>query len=125
MPSNRPSIEALLSTVRKSGLVEAERLQRAVTEFEQGREEGDDGVTLAEFFVGLNLLTKWQAEKRPSAIFASAGTSLRQRGPAIGQRGWKWQPLGGLSGEGISPAIGWKSFRPTPTRGTLSNRALV
>ena len=68
---------------------------------------------------------RWQAEERPGAMGASGGTSRRQRGPAAGQRGWKWQPAGGCSGEGISPAMGRKARRPVPRRGTLSNRARV
>lgn len=63
MSANRPSIDVFLATVRKSGLVEPERLQRALTEYEQHREVGDDGVAVAEFLVGQNVLTKWQAEK--------------------------------------------------------------
>ena len=34
-------------------------------------------------------LFKWQADVRPGAISFSAGASLRQRGIACGQRGWK------------------------------------
>ena len=49
---------------------------------------------------------RWQAEYRPGAISLSGGCSSRQRSNANGQRGWKWQPEGGASGEGISPCTG-------------------
>ena len=47
---------------------------------------------------------RWQATDRPASL-RKTGTSRLQRGPAIGQRGWKWQPGGGARGEGISPLI--------------------
>ena len=40
----------------------------------------------------------------PSANVVMAGASFRQTSIASGQRGWKWQPAGGASGLGISPA---------------------
>jgi hypothetical protein len=43
------------------------------------------------------------AEEAPGAISFRAGRSTLQRAKAKGQRGWKWQPGGGFSGEGISP----------------------
>jgi len=63
MSANRPTAEAFLATIRKSGLVETERLQRSLNEYETVRADDDDGVSLAEFFVSNNVLTKWQAEK--------------------------------------------------------------
>jgi hypothetical protein len=50
---------------------------------------------------------RWQADQWPGAIPTSAGASSLQRAMAKGQRGWKWQPEGGSSGEG---------FRPRPAR---------
>jgi hypothetical protein len=50
---------------------------------------------------------KWQALVWPVASVRSAGCSTLQRGMACGQRGWKAQPVGGRSGEGNSPLIGW------------------
>jgi hypothetical protein len=46
---------------------------------------------------------RWQAARRAGAISRKAGASVRQRAIAKGQRGWKWQPDGGSSGEGMSP----------------------
>ena len=46
------------------------------------------------------------------------------RGPAEGQRGWKWHPGGGASGDGISPVIGRNTPRPAPIFGTLSKQRL-
>ena len=43
----------------------------------------------------------------------------RHRSNACGQRGWKWQPLGGASGDGISPLIGEKTRRRLAMRGHL------
>lgn len=63
MNSNRPSAEAFLSTVKRSGLVEPERLQKSHDEFHASGSNPDDAIALAEFFVAQNLLSKWQAEK--------------------------------------------------------------
>lgn len=63
MNSNRPSAEAFLSTVKRSGLVEPERLQKLHDEFQASGNNSEDSIALAEFFVAQNLLTKWQAEK--------------------------------------------------------------
>ena len=47
--------------------------------------------------------TRWQATKCPSLPCFSSGALSRQRGSAIGQRVWKWQPCGGFIGLGTSP----------------------
>ncbi len=49
---------------------------------------------------------RWHAERWPGAISRKPGASAAQRAMACGQRGWKWQPVGGLSGDGISPLMG-------------------
>ena len=46
---------------------------------------------------------KWQATLLPGRYSRSSGRSVRQRSTAIGQRGWKRQPDGGLIGLGTSP----------------------
>ena len=43
----------------------------------------------------------WQRTS-PVAVGVSPGISLRQRSSANGQRGWKWQPSGGLIGLGAA-----------------------
>src|SRR5262245_57319358 len=46
---------------------------------------------------------KWHATRWPGAISRNGGSALEQRGMASGQRVWNRHPLGGLSGDGISP----------------------
>src|SRR5262249_6677411 len=46
---------------------------------------------------------RWQATVWPDAIALSSGSTCAHWGMANGQRGWKWQPLGGLIGDGTSP----------------------
>ena len=53
----------------------------------------------------------------------SAGASRRHRSMAWGQRGWKWQPEGGSSGEGISPLTGSNWRRLVSNRGTSASSA--
>src|SRR4051794_31874184 len=47
--------------------------------------------------------TLWQATMWPAAVGLNTGTCRLHSSPAIGQRVWKTQPLGGVKGEGISP----------------------
>jgi hypothetical protein len=62
------------------------------------RLSGHGGVSVAA------QLWKWQATQWPSAACFSSGFSVLQRGCcALGQRVWKWQPVGGLMGLGTSP----------------------
>ena len=54
--------------------------------------------------------------------------SYKQRYPhqfSGGQRGWKWQPVGGARGEGISPTIGVNRVLRESRRGTCLSRAWV
>src|SRR6185503_5157777 len=46
---------------------------------------------------------RWQATRLPGAISMSFGASTLQRGITWGQRVWKAQPGGGLTGLGTSP----------------------
>src|SRR3954453_2732318 len=46
---------------------------------------------------------KWHATWWPGSISRRAGTSSLHRGTIYGQRVWKRQPGGGLSGLGTSP----------------------
>jgi len=49
-------------------------------------------------------LRKWHATRWPSDVSFSRGTSRLHSGNwRIGQRVWKWQPLGGWIGLGTSP----------------------
>ena len=46
----------------------------------------------------------WQATKCPGRSSRNSGSSTEQFSWAMGQRGWKRQPVGGLRGLGTSPA---------------------
>ena len=46
---------------------------------------------------------RWQATKCPGETSRRAGSNREQCGMTKGQRVWKWQPDGGLSGDGTSP----------------------
>src|SRR3546814_17825396 len=74
-------------------------------------------------FLGHGQSLRWQADQRPAAISRRAGRSTRQRSVACGQRGGKWQPLGGSSGEGISPFTGWERRLRRSRRGTSDSSA--
>src|SRR5437899_10756867 len=56
------------------------------------------------------------AARWPGLISRSSGTSPRQRSTAIGQRGWKTHPLGGLSALGTSPPSTTRSRDRKSTR---------
>src|SRR5439155_12812851 len=66
----------------------------------------DHRATSGTCAAGFAVQAKWQAATwsvRPGPA-VSAGSSVLQTGScAIGQRGWKWQPLGSLIGLGGSP----------------------
>ena len=62
----------------------------------------------------------------PSPKSRAAGSSRRQRSMTCGQRGWKWQPLGGLAGDGRSPVSRMRSRRPaSSTLGVAESSAWV
>lgn len=48
-----------------------------------------------------------------------------QRGKACGQRGWKWHPVGGFNGEGISPRMAMNTVFFTSIVGTQASSACV
>ena len=54
--------------------------------------------------------------------FAQFGPILLASSTAIGQRGWKTQPEGGLIGLGTSPLTGWK-MRSASTAGSGTGTA--
>ena len=53
----------------------------------------------------------WQAAAWPDSYSAKGGSSCEQISVAQGQRVWKWQAGGGLTGLGTSPSstTGWRS----------------
>lgn len=68
---------------------------------------------------------KWQAEKWSAVISRSGGGVVAHCAMAEGQRGWKWQPDGGCSGEGISPLTGMKFRFLTSSFGSDASSACV
>src|SRR5207245_145431 len=72
--------------------------------------------------------TSLQATQWPGRNSLKTGLWRRQPSTAMGQRGWKTQPGGGLSGLGTSPLGGWNS-RIASIRGsgigTADSRARV
>src|ERR1700757_676405 len=68
-------------------------------------------------------LYKWHATSRPSTS-PSGGAWREQTSITCGQRGWKWQPGGGRSGEGTSPGSTISSRRSSGLLGSAAeNRA--
>ena len=57
------SIETFVAVVRKSGLIDNERLQRALLEFTPSGGVNETAVQLADRLIAANLLTRWQADK--------------------------------------------------------------
>jgi len=57
------------------------------------------GVQQSKFKLGQTIPAKFLLKN-------AAGAVVRHFGIACGHRGWKWQPEGGASGDGISPLIG-------------------
>ena len=68
---------------------------------------------------------RWHAT-RTSPNGSSAGTSVRHRSIAYGQRVWKAQPEGGFRGEGSSPlsTMRWRRARASSV-GVLASYAFV
>src|SRR5262249_58482138 len=65
---------------------------------------------------------KWHATSR-SSTFASAGAWREQASIACGQRGWKWQPGGGRSGDGTSPVSTISSRRSSGLDGSAAENS--
>lgn len=63
MTSTKPTAEAFLATVKKSGLVEPERLQKVLAAFQAAGGDMANSIAVAEFLVAQNAISKWQAEK--------------------------------------------------------------
>lgn len=57
------SVETFVTVVRKSGLVDQERLNQAVTRHSLSGDTEETAANLANFLVSENLITKWQADK--------------------------------------------------------------
>ncbi|MNY05363.1 hypothetical protein D3C86_1380830 [compost metagenome] len=59
--------------------------------------------------------TRWQATKCSAPMSLKAGSAVLQMSFAKGQRVWKRQPEGGLTGLGMSP---WRMMRSLRTVGS-------
>ena len=61
--SSKPNAESFVAVLKKSGLVESDRLQKAVASYTAGGGRTDDSTKLAEHLISNGTVTKWQAEK--------------------------------------------------------------
>ncbi|MDB5344155.1 MAG: Serine/threonine protein kinaserelated protein [Schlesneria sp.] len=61
--SSKLNVETFIAVLKKSGLVEAERLQRLITDYTAKGGVADDSPKLADFLVANGVITRWQAEK--------------------------------------------------------------
>src|SRR3954452_17803218 len=96
---------------------------------EPDRATFDHRATSGTCGAGWAVQAKWQAATgavRPEPA-TSAGSSVTQSGAcAIGQRGWKWQPLGSRIGLGGSPTTAAAAdVRPGTSFGTARSNPWV
>ena len=61
--SSKPNIESFVAVLKKSGLVESDRLQKAVASYTAGGGSTEDSTKLAEHLISNSTVTRWQAEK--------------------------------------------------------------
>ncbi len=61
--STKLNVETFVAVLKKSSLIEADRLQRLVAEYTQAGGIPDDSHKLAEFLVTNGAVTRWQADK--------------------------------------------------------------
>ncbi len=61
--STKLNVETFVAVLKKSSLIEADRLQRLVAEYTQAGGSPDDSPKLAEFLVANGAVTRWQADK--------------------------------------------------------------
>lgn len=61
--SSKLNVETFIAVLKKSGLVEADRLQRLIADYTAKGGLADDSPKLADFLVANGVITRWQAEK--------------------------------------------------------------
>ena len=61
--SSKLNVETFVAVLKKSGLIEADRLQKLVNEFTARGGAADDSPRLADFLISNGVLTRWQAEQ--------------------------------------------------------------
>ena len=63
MSTSKPNAESFVAVLKKSGLVESDRLQKAVASYTTAGGRADDSAKLAEHLIANGTVTRWQAEK--------------------------------------------------------------
>ena len=61
--SSKLNVESFVAVLKKSGLIEGDRLQRLISDYTAQGGSPDDSSRLAEFLVASNAITRWQSEK--------------------------------------------------------------
>ena len=61
--SSKPNAESFVAVLKKSGLVESDRLQKAIAKYTAGGGRTEESTKLAEHLISNGTVTKWQAEK--------------------------------------------------------------
>ncbi len=63
MSTGKPNAESFVAVLKKSGLVESDRLQKAIATYAAGGGSAEDSAKLAEHLIANGTVTRWQAEK--------------------------------------------------------------
>ena len=63
MLSTKLNVETFIAVLKKSGLVDRDRLDEALNNYFESGGNSDDPLALVDRLIAVNLLTKWQAEK--------------------------------------------------------------
>lgn len=61
--SSKPNTDSFVAVLKKSGLVESDRLQKAIGKYTSVGGNAEDSARLAEHLITNGILTRWQAEK--------------------------------------------------------------
>ncbi|MBS0207265.1 MAG: protein kinase [Planctomycetes bacterium] len=61
--SSKINVETFVAVLKKSGLIEADRLQRMIADYTSQGGSPDDSPKLADFLVANGVITRWQSEK--------------------------------------------------------------
>ncbi len=63
MSTSKPNTESFVAVLKKSGLVETDRLQKAIANYTAGGGKAEESARLAEHLIASGTVTRWQAEK--------------------------------------------------------------
>lgn len=61
--SSKPNVESFVAVLKKSGLVESDRLQKVIANYTASGGRTEESAKLAEHLIANGTVTKWQAEK--------------------------------------------------------------